>query len=231
MSSATARTYVFALLSIACGLAASAQTTTVPNPDRFEADIRAFEAWDRQNAFPRGAVVFVGSSSIRMWPTAESFPDVAVINRGFGGSHVSDVNHFTERIVVKYRPRLIVFYAGDNDIAANKSPQQVFDDFRTFVQRVLTRLPSTRILYLPIKPSVARWPMWPKMQATNKLVAELAKSDNQLDYVDTATPMLGRDGQPRRELFLDDGLHLNDKGYAVWSAVLAPMLMRPLTEH
>jgi hypothetical protein len=103
---------------------------------------------------------------------------VPVINRGFGGSHISDVNHFAERIVLKYNPRLIVFYAGDNDIASNKPPLQVFQDFQAFVQLVHKQLPDARILYLPIKPSLARWPLWPKMQEANALVAALAKADD-----------------------------------------------------
>ncbi len=114
---------VFALY-VACGLAASAAETTVvaapkpdPDPARFTADIAAFEAWDRQNSTSKNAVLFVGSSSIRLWQTAEAFPELAVINRGFGGSHASDVVHFAPRIIFKYEPRTIVFYAGDNDIA------------------------------------------------------------------------------------------------------------------
>jgi lysophospholipase L1-like esterase len=215
-----------AILSLACGLAANAQQTRTydPEPTRFEADIRAFEAWDRQNSFPREAALFVGSSSIRMWPTAESFPETPVINRGFGGSHVSDVNHFAERIVVKYKPRIIVFYAGDNDIAADKSPQQVFDDFQAFVRLIHQKLPSTRIVYLPIKPSLARWQMWSKMKAANALVQELSKADDLLEYTDTATPMLGDDGRPRGELFLDDGLHLNASGYRLWSRIVSPVV-------
>jgi lysophospholipase L1-like esterase len=226
MSSIASRSYLLALLSIACGLAAHTPATDAldPDPGRFETEIRTFEAWDRQNAFSRDAVLFVGSSSIRMWPTAESFPDVPVINRGFGGAHISDVQFFAERIVVKYNPRVIVFYAGDNDIAAGKSSQQVFNDFQSFVQLLHKRIPRARIVYLPIKPSLARWPLWPRMQAANALIAEFAKADEQLDYADTATPMLGSDGQPRRELFLDDGLHLNDKGYTVWHQVLSPFL-------
>jgi lysophospholipase L1-like esterase len=226
MNSLINRAPLLTIYLTACGLAAAARASEVPDPDpeRFDTEIRAFEAWDQQNSSPPGAVLFVGSSSIRMWQTAESFPKVPAINRGFGGSHVSDVNHFAERIVVKYKPRLIVFYAGDNDIASGKPLQQVFNDFQAFVQLVHKRLPKTRILYLPIKPSRARWPLWPKMQQANAHVATLAASDDQLDYVDTATPMLGDDGEPRRELFLDDGLHLNDNGYAVWNVVLAPYL-------
>jgi lysophospholipase L1-like esterase len=205
-------------------LAANANEAANPDPARFEAEIAAFEAWDRQNSFPPGAILFVGSSSIRMWPTAEAFPDLPIINRGFGGSHTSDVNHFAKRIVLKYSPRLIVFYAGDNDIEAGKSPKQVFDDFQAFAKIVHDNLPKTRIVYLPIKPSIARWPKWPQMQAVNSSVGKLSQSDERIIYVDTATPMLGRDGKPRPELFLDDGLHLSAKGYHEWSNTLGPPL-------
>jgi lysophospholipase L1-like esterase len=198
-----------------------------PNPARFTADIAAFEAWDRQNSAPRDAVVFVGSSSIRMWQTAESFPDLAVINRGFGGSHASDVNHFAERIVLKYAPRTIVFYAGDNDLADGKSPEQVADDFREFVKIVHARLPATDIIYLPVKPSLARWQLWPAMQATNALVQKQIDGNPHISYVDTATPMLGSDGRPRPEIFLDDGLHMNDTGYKVWTEHVRAKLATP----
>jgi lysophospholipase L1-like esterase len=214
---------IFAL-AIDNALPAADTAAPDPNPTRFDADNRAFETWDRKNSFPHNAVLFVGSSSIRMWPTAESFPGLAVINRGFGGSHVSDVNHFAQRIVLKYRPRLIVFYAGDNDIAADKSPRQVFDDFQALVQLVHERLPEARVIYLPIKPSLARWARWPQMQNVNAQVEQLARTDQRLVYVNTATPMLGADGRPRRELFLDDGLHLNDNGYKLWTKVLLPVV-------
>jgi lysophospholipase L1-like esterase len=227
MNDLNSRRALAAILILACGLAIKARAAEVPDPDpaRFEADIRAFEAWDRQSSFPSEAVLFVGSSSIRMWPTAECFSNLAVINRGFGGSHVSDINHFAERVVVKYYPRLIVFYAGDNDIASGKSPEQVFDDFQAFVRLVRLRLGRTRIVYLPIKPSLARWSMWPKMKAVNALIEELSKTDELLEYVDTATPMLGDDGSPRREHFLDDGLHLNARGYQLWTEIMTPVLL------
>lgn len=217
---------VIALLT-ACGLAAQvalAETTATdkpdPDPARFTADIAAFEAWDRQNSAPKDAAMFVGSSSIRMWQTAESFPNLAVINRGFGGSHVSDVNHFAERIVLKYHPRTIVFYAGDNDVADGKSPEQVVEDFAEFVEFVRAQLPDASILYLPIKPSLARWQLWPTMQQANSLVQRYAEGDAQVKYVDTATPMLGSDGKPRPEIFSNDGLHMNDAGYRLWTEIL-----------
>jgi lysophospholipase L1-like esterase len=222
-----------ALATFACELAAHANDNATANPDpaRFAAEIRAFEAWDRQNSVPLQAVLFVGSSSIRMWPTAECFPHLAVINRGFGGSHASDVNHFADRIVLKYAPRVIVFYAGDNDIEAGKPPQQVFDDFRAFARIVHERLPQTNIVYLPIKPSLARWGKWPRMQDVNSRAQKLSQSDPRIVYVDTATPMLGSDGRPRSELFRDDGLHLNEQGYRLWTEILAKNLKRTAAEQ
>jgi lysophospholipase L1-like esterase len=187
----------------------------------FEPEIVAFEKWDRQNAVPRDCILFVGSSSIRLWQTAESFPELPVVNRGFGGSTIADVNRFADRIVFKYEPRLIVFYSGDNDIAGGKSPDTVFTDFQTFVNSVHEQLPETSIIYLPIKPSVARWKLWPKMQIVNARVQDLAKSDDRLTYVDTATPLLGANGgEPPAKFFLDDGLHLNAAGYELWNDIL-----------
>lgn len=221
---------LLALASIAaCGFAARAAGPAPPHkpdpdPARFESDIQAFEAWDRKNSPPRDAVLFVGSSSIRMWPTAESFPGLAVINRGFGGSHASDVNDFAERIVLKYAPRMIVFYAGDNDIAAGKPPEQVAGDFERFVDLVHAKLPNVKIIYLPIKPSLARWKLWPQIKESNALVAKFVDGKRLLAYVDTATPMLGANGQPRPELFIQDGLHMNAQGYQIWSDLLRDKL-------
>ena len=150
-----------------------------------------------------------------------------MINRGFGGSHTSDVNHFAERIVLKYAPRTIVFYAGDNDIADGKTPEQVAGDFEKFVEIIHAKLPNANIIYLPIKPSLARWQLWPKMQETNALVKNFTNGKSHLSYVDTATPMLGSDGKPRPEIFLDDGLHMNDQGYQIWSELLRDRLASP----
>jgi lysophospholipase L1-like esterase len=213
-------------LTAACGLANATAAPSKRNPDpaRFKADIAAFEAWDRQNSVPKGAVLFVGSSSIRMWQTAECFPDLAVINRGFGGSHASDVIHYADRIVVKYAPRTIVFYAGDNDLADGKSPEQVAGDFERFVDVVHAKLPNTKIIYLPVKPSLARWKLWPQMQATNALVHRFTECHEQLSYIDTVTPMLGSDGSPRPDIFLSDGLHMNADGYKIWTNLLRDKL-------
>jgi lysophospholipase L1-like esterase len=210
----------------------SAKETTAPvakkqsSPARFESEISAFEKWDLQNAVPKNSILFVGSSTIRLWQTADAFPDLPVINRGFGGSTISDVNHFADRIVFKYKPRTIVFYAGDNDIAAGRSPDRVFKDFETFAQSVHERLPNKSLIYLGIKPSPLRWKMWPQSQTVNARVKELLKKNDHDLYIDTAPLILGTDGQPRKELFRDDGLHMNSKGYELWNKTLANILAK-----
>ncbi len=195
-----------------------------PDPQRFAAEIERFAESDARNSVPEHAVLFVGSSSIRLWPTHESFPALAVINRGFGGSHVTDVTYFFDRVVKPYRPRVIVFYAGDNDIASGRVPAAVRDDFAAFLRRVRSEWPRTPVVFLAIKPSPARWEHWPRMQAANELIRGLAADDPHLHVVDTATPLLDTGGQPRAECYLPDRLHLNAEGYRRWTEALRPKL-------
>ena len=202
-----------------------------PDPQRFEKAIAGFESWDRKNSVPAGAVLFVGSSSIRMWETHVSFPHLPVINRGFGGSHISDVNHFAARIVLPYEPPVIVFYAGDNDIAAGKTAARVLGDCRQFVKLVHERLPRTRIIFIPIKPSLSRWEFWPEMRKANALIEAHAGTDERLVYVDLATPMLDEDGCPREALFIKDGLHLSAAGYQLWTKALTPVVEQCLASR
>jgi len=195
-----------------------------PDPKRFSEEIEAFMLWDSKNSFNENAILFVGSSSIRLWSTAFYFPEFLVINRGFGGSHISDVNHYYEQIVKKYKPARIVFYAGDNDIADGKSPQQVLKDFKHFAGRVEQDFPNTRVYYLPIKPSISRWQFWPLMSETNTMIQQLIQKKANFTYVDTATPMLNAAGEPNPDLFVKDILHLNTRGYQLWSKILLPFL-------
>jgi lysophospholipase L1-like esterase len=191
---------------------------------RWEKEIQRFEELDRQNPPAAGGILFVGSSSIRLWDTARWFPDEKALNRGFGGSQIADVNAFAERIVLKYEPRVIVFYAGDNDVAARKTADQVFRDFKAFAERVESRLPQTHVIYVPIKPSPSRWKLWPSMQQANGLIRQYIEQHPNFHYADTATPMLGADGQPRPELFRADKLHLNDAGYEIWTGIVKTYL-------
>ncbi len=199
------------------------------DPNRYEQYIQNFEHWDQKNAFPADGVLFMGSSSIRMWMTRESFPTLPVINRGFGGAHISDVNHFADRIVFPYKPRVIVFYAGDNDVARGKKADRVLADYITFVNTVHERLPDTKIVYLPIKPSIARWKHWPEMHKANAMIQELIDKDPKQYYVDTTAPMLHNENQVRKDIFLEDGLHLNSTGYELWTRELEPILTKLMT--
>lgn len=200
-----------------------------PDPNRFAEDIKDFVAWDRKNAVPADPILFVGSSSIRMWKTRESFPDLPVINRGFGGSHISDVIHFSDRVVLPYTPKLIVFYAGDNDTAGGKKAARIFRDYRRFVRKVHNELPDTSIIFIPIKPSGSRWALWPEMKKANDLIESFSGKDRHLFFADLATPLLDANGKPDDSLFRNDRLHLNDKGYKAWSDALGPVIEKALS--
>jgi lysophospholipase L1-like esterase len=192
---------------------------------KWEAEIQAFEASDKTNPPPKGAILFVGSSSIRLWQSlAHDFRKHKVVNRGFGGSHLADSVSFVDRIVIPYRPKMILLYAGDNDIAAGKAPEQVLADFKSFVEKVQTALPKTRIAYISIKPSLARWQLVEKMKGANQLIKDYAQKKKNLMFIDVFTPMLGLDGEPRKELFVSDGLHLNAAGYELWASTIRPYL-------
>ena len=198
--------------------------TPAKKPSRWEGHIRRFEARDEKSPPPRDAILFLGSSSIVRWNTKKWFGDLVTINRGFGGSQVADSLEFAERILIPYRPRTVVFYAGDNDIAAGKTPERVLADYKALVAKTHDRLPETKFIYVPIKPSVSRWKLWPKMKQANGMIEQFSRSDRRLEYLDIATPMLDAAGRPRKELFVKDGLHLSDAGYKLWSSLLRPLL-------
>lgn len=223
--------FLVALL-LGSGLARGADAPALPTAARpatnalpFEKEILAFEASDRTNPPPRGAVLFLGSSSIRLWKSlATDFPGHRVINRGFGGSQIVDSIRYAPRIVVPYRPRLIVFYAGGNDINAGKSAEQVFADYREFVRTVHAALPDTAIAYISVAPNPARWAQVDRVRAANSLIAAHSRTDPRLRFIDVFPRMLGADGQPRPEIFSADRLHMNPAGYALWREVVGPFL-------
>ncbi len=192
---------------------------------RWEPEIRSFTASDLTNPPPRHAVLFLGSSSIRLWPKIEqAFPGHTVFKRGFGGSELSDSVAYAGQIVLPYKPNLVLLYAGDNDLANGKSPERVLADFKAFVQRVQAALPETRIAYLAVKPSIARRRLLAQIRATNRLIKDYTESAPGLTFVDVFTPILGPSGEPQPELFAPDGLHLNPRGYALWASVITPVL-------
>ena len=208
------------------GLAAAtlARLPLTAQEDRWAKEIAAFEAEDAARPFAPGGIVFVGSSSIRLWNLATAFPGTRALNRGFGGTQIADSVRHVDRLVLRHRPATVVFYAGDNDINAGRTPAQVRDDFRAFVQRVHAALPTTRIAFVGIKPSLARWSKIDDVREANRLVRANCDADDRLGFVDVDGPMLGWDGKPRADLFVKDGLHLSARGYALWNVLVAPFL-------
>ncbi len=186
-------------------------------------DMVQFAKADQATPPAKGGILFIGSSSIRMWETlAADFPGQNVINRGFGGSEVRDSTWYADRIVTPYAPCKVFFYAGDNDLNSGRSPQQVRDDTVAFVNRVHRDLPQTTVEIISIKPSPSRANLLPAVQEANALVREALKGVPRTGFNDIYTPMLGADGQPRASLFREDMLHMKPEGYAIWRKALAP---------
>ncbi|MBS1707557.1 MAG: hypothetical protein JSS65_02420 [Armatimonadetes bacterium] len=204
---------------VSTGARAFDQSPQVGPP--FETDIRKFEEADAQQAPAEGGIVFVGSSSIVRWSTLkEDFPGIPVINRGFGGSAISDSVRYARRIVTKYKPKMVVFFAGSNDLASGKKSDEVVADFRKFVAIVHEDLPKTKIVFLSITPAPSRQQLWPAMQEVNHTVQAICKKGPNLQFVDFWSQFLTKEGGPRPEIFVEDQLHMNPKGYAIWVAGL-----------
>ncbi len=195
-----------------------------PEADKWEKTIAAFEAADKKSPPPADAVLFVGSSSIRLWDLKASFPDQPTINRGFGGSQMSDVVKYAGRIVTPYKPRAIVLYEGDNDLAAKETPEQVAADFEAFLKLVRAELPRVPLVVIGCKPSPKRWAIIDQQRELNRLLAERCKRDGHTTFLDVEKPMLTAAGQPKVELFREDMLHLNAAGYALWTSLVRPLI-------
>jgi len=194
----------------------------------WEKEISAFEKSDATNPPPKGALLFAGSSTIRFWTTlAKDFPEHRVINRGFGGSQIVDSTHFADRIIIPYAPSAIFFRAGGNDIAAGKSPEEVFADFKEFVATVHRKLPDTDINFMSWNPTILRWDNRDKEKTLNNLVETFAKTTPHVKYVDVYNISLDAHGQPRPDLFRNDKLHFNAEGYKLLAAAMRPHLPKP----
>ena len=213
-----------AAVLLGCLLPALAGSAEAPYPDplRFAGDIAAFTQQDQTAPPAPGGVLCIGSSSLRFWhdTMVADLQPLTLIRRGFGGSTMLDVLYYSDRIVVPYRPRAILLYEGDNDIEAGVSPERFLATVRQFREVLRAALPETRLYVIAVKPSPSRWHLWPQMAAANRLLEQLCAADPLLTYLDVATPMLGDDGQPRPEIYLDDTLHLNAQGYAIWTKVV-----------
>ena len=195
------------------------------SPEHWADEINKLTAADAATPPPAHAVVFVGSSSIRLWQSlAQDFPGIATINRGFGGSELADSVFYEDRLVLAYRPRLVVLFAGTNDLWAGKTPETVFADFQAFRAKLQAALPDTRLLYIAITLAPSRARIHDAMRTTNRLIAAECAKDPRCTFVDFNPLLAGSESAPRVEFFRDDHLHLNPAGYAVWAKALAPYL-------
>jgi len=211
------------ILSLICPGLVAGQEIADPHA-QWEKAIADFEARDQSQPPVPGGVLFLGSSSIRMWDLEKSFPGLNTINRGFGGSQISDSLHFFGRLVPPCKPSTIVFYAGDNDIARGKTAEEVAEDFKALAARVWEALPETQVLFIGIKPSIARWNLYPEMKKVNEAVRQMAQGEPRLRLIDVEPGMIGEDGQPRKEMLEKDGLHMTEAGYALWTRLVLPYL-------
>jgi lysophospholipase L1-like esterase len=191
---------------------------------RWEKEVAAIEKRLKGDPPKPGAVFFAGSSSTRLWDLKKSFPGEPSVNVGFGGSAVADSAHFAPRLVTPHKPRAVVLYAGDNDVASGRTPEQVLADFRAFCSAVWKDVPGCRVLFVSIKPSVLRWKQFGEQTKANALVRDFCRTDERLTFVDIVPLMLGPDGAPRPELFVKDGLHLSRAGYEAWTAAVKTAL-------
>ncbi|RYG36864.1 hypothetical protein EON81_08465 [bacterium] len=198
---------------------------TVDQENPFEGEIKKMEEGDAKSTPAKGGIVFVGSSSIRMWDTLKTdFPGLNVLNRGFGGSQISDSVHYADRIVTKYEPKMVVFFAGTNDLASGKTPETVLSDYKAFVGKVRAKLPEVPIAFLSITPAPSRWNNLQNVIKANTLVHEYSKSEKNLQFVNVFFKMLTETAAPRPELFLDDQLHMKRAGYEIWVDAVRPIL-------
>lgn len=227
---AFARPWLVGCAMVAAGwmsLPTAKAQTTANNALRWQTSLSDFALADRARPPGRDGVLFVGSSTIRMWRSmSEDFRQVpVVINRGFGGSTLADCDHYARELVIQYQPRQVMVYAGDNDLAEGRTPQQVLQSFQHFVAAVRSELPSAQITYISIKPSPARAALKESINETNALIGGYVKTLSNAQYIDIHTPMLSASGDTRPELFQGDMLHLNETGYALWKSLITPYLL------
>ncbi|WP_239467074.1 SGNH/GDSL hydrolase family protein [Rhodoferax koreensis] len=227
---AFARPWLVGCAMVAAGwmsLPTAKAQTTAHNALRWQTSLSDFASADRAHPPGRDGVLFVGSSTIRMWRSmSEDFRQVpVVINRGFGGSTLADCDHYVRELVIQYQPRQVMVYAGDNDLAEGRTPQQVLESFQHFVSAVRSELPSAQITYISIKPSPARVALKERINETNALIGGYVKTLSNAKYIDIHTPMLTASGETRPELFQADLLHLNETGYALWKSLITPYLV------
>jgi lysophospholipase L1-like esterase len=205
--------------------------TQISYAQRFENEIKAFERRDSLSMPKPNQILLVGSSTFRIWTTFQGdLEGYEVLNRGFGGSQMSDVNDYFNRIVAKYQPALIIVYEGDNDLANGKTPKEVAADFKTFVAKVKSTLPNTKIAFFSIRPSIARLVLLPQQKQANKLIEAYCDKEKKVTFVNIQKHFYLPDGSLMNDIFIEDKLHLNAKGYSIWTIATRKFLAKYLNK-
>jgi lysophospholipase L1-like esterase len=199
-------------------------TLNAQDPNRFTKQVEELVQKEYQFDSAKKKIVFAGSSSIRMWKDVQSyFPGYHVINNGFGGSHFSDLLHFYDPLIVKSAPEILFIYEGDNDIASHKKPGKVLKQAKELTAKLQKDLPETRIIYISPKPSIARDSLKNEYIRLNKKLNKHCRREN-MEFANVWTAMLDENGNVKQDIFLDDGLHMNKKGYDIWAGVISGIL-------
>lgn len=216
---------LFQILMLVLSSAVAMAQTAPP----FWDEIQAFKKEDSVQAPPRRAIVFTGSSSFRMWTgIQEAFPEHRILNRAFGGSSFPHVIRYADDVIFKYHPKQVVIYCGDNDLAASDTvtAQTVYQRFVHLFTMIRSRLPKASIVFVSIKPSPARLHLMPEAKQANALIKAFLKGKRRTGFVDVFNPMLGPNGKPKSELFVEDSLHMNSEGYKIWQRQIEPALRK-----
>jgi lysophospholipase L1-like esterase len=209
-------------------VSAAARAQSAPAANRFEKDVRAYEAADKSNAPPRDAILLAGDSQFFRWKTVhEDLPGYTIINRGIDSFQTSDLLHYTDRLVLPYKPRLIVLHVGGNDVHNGKTPERVLADFKAFVARVRAALPEVPIAFSSITPGPGRWNEAGRRKETNRVIQEYISTQPRLVFIDLWDAMLTPDGQPREDLWVADRIHPNHDGYRIRVRIMRPLLGEP----
>lgn len=215
------------LLSLLLSFAGSAQAKEYPDPKIWDATIYGFNLEDDIDGVKIGGVVATGSSSMRFWDSRihQDLAPLTVTSRGFGGSNMNDVLHHLETLVLKHKPRAVLIYEGDNDVAQGVPVDVIIDTFKKTLASIHSALPKTRIYLVSIKPSISRAQMWDDMQAVNRAMSDMAKNDTRVTYLDVASPMFDAEGNMRADIYVPDQLHLNQRGYDIWNNAISPVVL------
>jgi lysophospholipase L1-like esterase len=195
------------------------------NPNRFKEEVSAIQKkydtlWDAS----KETIVFTGSSSIRVWRDLESvFPGHQIVNSGFGGSQASDLLAFSEELILRFNPNKVFIYEGDNDISASKKPKDIIYTIEEIIKKIRTQNNTVQIVLIAAKPSISRWHLKPSYKRLNRKLKKLGKKDNLIQFADVWKPML-RNRHVMQDIFIEDGLHMNVKGYNIWRSVIKPFI-------